>query len=919
MKKSFAALALLILLCAAFLRFWQLSEYPPGPHYDEGAYLLISRSIAFGGARFFPIVEAYQGREVLYMYLAAPLLHLFGDDVFTLRLTSAFSNLVTVAATIALGRAMFRGRRGWVIGLTAGVLIAISFPQFWLARQAFRAVTLPLMQALALVCLWRGLRAQRHAYVWLGVAGVLAAGALYTYMASRLFPFWLALGGIVLLIAGRRDLRHWLPRGLTFFAVLCLAALPMVIYALQRPDIFFARLGEVTDPEQSVSLIESILLHVRMFFIQGDSYFRYNIPNRPYLTPPEGLFMVAGVAAAAGRLFHRGVTPVERAAYALVLLSPLMVIPSVISVGGLPPSHMRSLGMIPLLFILVAVGFEAVIARLPAVFTARRVLLLLTVSLVAGTAYGWSIYRDWASNALVYYENDADLAAAADWLIGQETTGILENNLIYVAARDRGHPTVMIRPVPPITWLGTDSLFWPPFDQSATYIFPRSAPPPADWRALLEENAAALFPLPLGPDRRQAFEAFRVLMGTVPPAPVQAGDADIRNPYVSWAGTDVVELTTADGHVTVRWRIDNVPPYSDLTPILQVEDDQGVVLSRSDVYVTETDRWVPGSVLFQRLRVSLHPATAGGNYRMRMAWVSRERDEYVSYLNADGTLAGIWADVGTVRVRAPFVSVSPVPVSFGIENLLASPVLVSDGFQLLGWDAQASTHRPGEALSLSLYWQVAGRPSSFDYRIVMQSDGGEPVELYQGAPVRGTSPVTEWQDAQIVRDPLLLQTPRDVMPGVYDVVLETPQHTSTLARITIEGIARQVDRPVTAVDVDQSYGAEISLTGYTLTRTEGQIRLQLVWQAESDGGSAYTYFVHLVDESGAILDQVDAVPRQNSYPTTLWAAGEYVDDEVVLNDAPASRALRVGWYDPQTGRRLILESGADFFEISLDP
>ena len=51
----------------------------------------------------------------------------------------------------------------------------------------------------------------------------------------------------------------------------------------------------------------------------------------------------------------------ERAAYVLALLSPLMVIPSVISVGGLPPSNTRSLGMVPLIFVLVAIGAEWVV------------------------------------------------------------------------------------------------------------------------------------------------------------------------------------------------------------------------------------------------------------------------------------------------------------------------------------------------------------------------------------------------------------------------------------------------------------------------------------------------------------------------------------------------------------------------------
>src|SRR5690606_18309229 len=332
MRRLFLPLATLILLVAAFLRLWQLSIYPSGPHYDEAVYLIITRNIAFGGARFFPIVEAYQGREVLYMYLNAPLLHLLGDRIFTLHLSNAFFNLITVAASIALGRAVFRGQRGVVVGLAVGVMIALSFPQIWLGRQAFRAVSLPMMQALALLCLWRGLRGH---WRWLAVGGFLAGATLYTYNASRLFPLWLAIGGVVLLLADRKNWRWRLKQGVVFFGILAMTAAPMVIYAIQRPDIFFRRLEEVTLPEQSVTLAESIVLHLRMFFIDGDPYLRYNIPHRPYLTWVEGLLMLVGIGIAARRLLgRRRIDAPERAAYALALLSPLMVIPSVISVGG---------------------------------------------------------------------------------------------------------------------------------------------------------------------------------------------------------------------------------------------------------------------------------------------------------------------------------------------------------------------------------------------------------------------------------------------------------------------------------------------------------------------------------------------------------------------------------------------------------
>ena len=87
-RNRFLALLTLTLLVAAFLRTWQLAIYPPGPHYDEAAELLIARSVAFGGARFFPMVEAYQGREVLYYYLSTPLLAFVNDGIFSLRLLS---------------------------------------------------------------------------------------------------------------------------------------------------------------------------------------------------------------------------------------------------------------------------------------------------------------------------------------------------------------------------------------------------------------------------------------------------------------------------------------------------------------------------------------------------------------------------------------------------------------------------------------------------------------------------------------------------------------------------------------------------------------------------------------------------------------------------------------------------------------
>ena len=168
-----------------------------------------------------------------------------------------------------------------------------------------------------------------------------------------------------------------------FFGALLISAAPIGLYALDHPDIFLARLAEVTTyGTPGTDLGQSILLHLKMFFIEGDPLLRYNVPGRPYFTLPEGLLLLVGIGAIVRRLRRREGAPTERAAYVLALLSPLMVIPGVIATGGLPPNHMRTLGMVPLIFILGGIGFEAVwgwLGRVCRAWTTARGLAGLTV------------------------------------------------------------------------------------------------------------------------------------------------------------------------------------------------------------------------------------------------------------------------------------------------------------------------------------------------------------------------------------------------------------------------------------------------------------------------------------------------------------------------------------------------------------
>lgn len=895
-SRAYLLLIALVLLTAAGLRFADLHRYPTGPHYDEAVKLLVGRSIAFDGGAYFPMVEAYQGREALYFYLAAPMLALIHDGPFSLRVLSAFLNLITVAAAIAWGRALLPGRRGLILGVAIGVMMAVSFHQVWLSRQIFRAVALPLMQALALALLFRGLKRPTwaRALPWLIAGGAFAGGALYTYNASRLFPLWFG-AGLLVWWAASGFTRSALARVLAAGAAMTVAATPMIAYALAKPDIFFGRLAEVTRPEQSVSLLESAWLHVRMFAIEGDPYFRYNIAGRPYFTPIEGVLLLIGLAAALALLLRRARPPVTRAGAALALLAPLMVIPSVISVGGLPPSHMRSLGMVPPIFALAGLGAVAV-AEWSARRTRRPGLILGVLALFAlalgATATG-AAYFGWASSAAVFYETDADLAAAAAWAKANAEPG----ERIYVAARDKGHPTVIAAGLAPITWLGTDSLVLPPPGESGLYLFPRSAPPQGPFLSALAPGRISTG-LPLAPDGRTAFEAFRV-------RGAESASDGAANAHLRFLRMEAPPMAAgASAAVTTTWAVLRPPAAADLTPILQLEDAAGIGYARAEAYMAGTDAWRPGEVLMQQVTLTVPPLTPPGVYRARLAWVARTAEAYAPYLNADGTQAGIWADLGPITVGRPSSApAAPTPPIARDEPLAA-------GLRLFGTSALPAQIDQGAVLAFTLFVGVEGADplganAAADIDFALTPAGQADPPRASDTIGQGRLSLSGWQPGDVWAPQFRVRVLPQAPPGQADLWAALAGSPPVrVGRVTIAAVARAFTAPPFAMPLDARFGGQIALIGVSAARDQADLLVTPVWQAVAAPERDYTFFVHLVDASGAIIAQADATPQGGARPTSGWLPGEVVSETIRLAGAEAGASLRLGWYDAETGVRL---------------
>jgi hypothetical protein len=89
--------------------------------------------------------------------------------------------------------------------------------------------------------------------------------------------------------------------------------------------------------------------------------------------------------------------------------------------------------------------------------------------------------------------------------------------------------------------------------------------------------------------------------------------------------------------------------------------------------------------------------------------------------------------------------------------------------------------------------------------------------------------------------------------------------------------------------------------------------VRLWWEAQGQIDTNYKVFVHLVDQVGQLIGNGDAPPLDGGFPTHLWRPGDRVVDDYTVTlpaDLPAGEyLLRVGWYAPDTGVRLLAAEG----------
>ncbi|RMH02185.1 MAG: phospholipid carrier-dependent glycosyltransferase [Chloroflexi bacterium] len=903
-RKQALVLMVLCLLVGAALRLPALTAVPPGLHYDEAANGVLAGDIGLRGER--PVfIPSYTGKEVLFFYLAGGLMRLVGESVFTLRLTAAFVGLLTIAATYWLGREMLADRR---LALLAAVLLAVSFWHVLFSRLGFRAITQPMLQAMTVAALWRGLR--RDSWRWLLVSGVCLGLTAYTYLAARLFPVLLAaaLWPLLWARAGRgqraRQLGVWLVGAVVVIA-------PLVAYFVANPSAFWVRISQVAPGEVApLSLEQSFLRALGMFFLRGDPYVRFNVPERPLFDWFWGSLLLVGWGISWWR-YRRLSVDWQKAAVLLLTLSPLvMILPTALANREIVPSNLRAIGLIPFVFYLPAIGLVAVLQDLYIRFGQPRVqtavMVVASLMLVSGGFRTGQLYfQVWGRDAELFYESDGDLAAVATYLNDLAE----DSDTLFVSALHYQHPTVafLSQRYDAVKWLvNSEAIVFPPAG-TAVYVFPRRTHLP-EWARPYFQNIRP-FIGPAAPDGNPAFAVYSL---NSPPAfsishPVNANFGHV----ITLLGYELLQpgLSGNTLPLLLYWRVENKPP-TDLQPFVHLEDNWRYRWGQIEPLAYPSAQWEPGEVIVQRVDVPVRAGTPPGEYRLRVGLFQPETGERVAHLDENGRFAGDSLILENIPIQAAHPPEElPQP-----PNLL--DVAINSELKLIGYERGTEQVATGESLWLGLWWLATKPLPPMTTRLELMRPDNTGFILTNTQPVHDTYPFVKWQTPQFLIDHLSPRIPASFPAGEYTLVLHLLDGNDEtllvreLGRVIVEETERVFTPPDTQFPMDATFGNEIRLLGYDLvSESDTTYRLNLVWQALTTPVADYTVFVHLLRLDGTCcVWQQDVQPRQNQYPTTRWVPDEVVTDtyEIVLPPdlAAGNYTIEVGLYLPDTGQRL---------------
>jgi hypothetical protein len=167
------------------------------------------------------------------------------------------------------------------------------------------------------------------------------------------------------------------------------------------------------------------------------------------------------------------------------------------------------------------------------------------------------------------------------------------------------------------------------------------------------------------------------------------------------------------------------------------------------------ESWQPGQVRRAIYHLPTSPRLTGEKAQVSVTLVTSDGE-----VEAETTLAPIILETRPRQFEAPAIA-SATEIAFGNATQL----------KLIGYNLPATSLSPGDALSVTLFWQAVAEMKT-DYTVFVQllNGAGQVVAQVDALPLAGTAPTNTWLPGEILTDPYTLILPSDLPAGEYRLV-----------------------------------------------------------------------------------------------------------------------------------------------------
>ena len=132
----------------------------------------------------------------------------------------------------------------------------------------------------------------------------------------------------------------------------------------------------------------------------------------------------------------------------------------------------------------------------------------------------------------------------------------------------------------------------------------------------------------------------------------------------------------------------------------------------------------------------------------------------------------------------------------------------------------------------------------------------------------------------------------------------------------------QLRPPDHSANITFGEGDTVELEGYDISTSqlmdERPLHLTLYWHSLTPISEAYIVFVHLLDENGQLVGQIDEALLRGQWPTNHWRAGDKLADRHTLNLDPSllpgNYTVLIGLYNPVTMARMPAQSNENLIQ-----